>query len=95
MARETIEIQLTPEERTLLMRYEYPFQRIEQALKACESSRDIEIVPMDCLELECLIGDVCRSINQMKGGARQDQLLDLCDRLKAAERYGDGMLDTL
>ena len=95
MPRETIDIQLTPEERSLLLRHGYPFQRIEQALKACESSRDIDIVPMDCLELEHLIGDVCRSINHMKSGATQNQLLDLCDRLEAAERYGDGMLDTL
>ena len=50
---------------------------------------------MDCFELERLIGEVCRSINHMKRGATQDQLLDLCDRLEAAERYGDGMLDTL
>ena len=49
MARETIDIQLTPEERSLLLRHGHPFERIEQALKACESSRDIEIVPMDCL----------------------------------------------
>ena len=95
MARETIDIQLTPEERSLLLCHGYPFERIEQALKACESSLDIETVPMDCLELERLIGDVCRSINQMKSGATQNQLLDLCDRLEAAERYGDGMLDTL
>ena len=95
MAKETIDIQLTPEERSLLLRYGYPFARIEKALKACESSRDIEIVPMDRLELERLIGDVCRSINHMKGGATQDQFLELCDRLEAAERYGDGMLDTL
>lgn len=95
MERETIDIQLTPEERSLLLRYGYPFEQIEQALKASESSRDIEIVPMDRFELERLIGDVCRSINQMNGGATQNQLLDLCDRLEAAEEYGDGMLDTL
>jgi hypothetical protein len=95
MARETIEVQLMPEERSLLLRYGYPLEQIEQALKACESSREIEIIPMDRFELEHLIGDICRSINQMKGGATQDQLLDLCDRLEAAERYGDGMLDTL
>ncbi len=95
MAREMIDIQLTPEERSLLMRYGYPFEQIQRALKACESSREIEIVPMDSFELERLIGDVCRSINHMKSGATQNQLLDLCDRLEAAERYGDGMLDTL
>ena len=93
MERETIEIQLTPEERSLLLRYGYPFEQIENALKAGESSDDIEIVPMDSFELERLIGDVCRSINQMDGGPTQDQLLDLCDRLETAERYGDGMLD--
>ena len=95
MAKETIDIQLTPEERSLLLRYGYPFEQIEQALKACECSREIEIVPMDRFELERLIGDMCRSINQMKSGATQNHLLDLCDRLEAAERYGDGMLDTL
>jgi hypothetical protein len=95
MARETIDLQLTHQERTLLMQYGYPFEHIEQALKTCESSRDIEIVPMDRFELERLIGDVCRSINRMKSGATQNQLLDLCDRLEAAERDGDGMLDTL
>ena len=95
MERETIQIQLTPEERSLLLRYGYPFERIALALKACEASPDIEIVPMDCFEFERLIGDVCRSINHMNGGAVQGQLLDLCDRLEAAEQSGDGMLGLL
>jgi hypothetical protein len=96
VARETIDMQLTSEERSLLLlRYGYPFDRIRQALEACKASADIEIVPMDRIELGRLIGDVCRSINHMKSGRTQDQLLDLCDRLEAAETYGDGMLDTL
>ena len=95
MARETIKIQLSPEERSLLLRYGYPFEQIEEALKACESSREIEIVPMDRFELERLIGDVCYSINHKTSGATQNDLLELCDRLEYAEKYGDGMLDTL
>ena len=95
MARETIDMQLTSEERSLLLRHGYPFDRIRQALEACDASDDIAIVSMDCIELGRLIGDVCRSINHMKSGRTQDQLLDLCDRLEAAETYGDGMLDTL
>ena len=93
MERETIDIPLTPDKRSLLLHHGYPFERIKKALKACESSEDIEIVPMDSFELERLIGDVSISINQMKGGATQGQLLDLCERLEVAERYGDGMLD--
>ena len=50
---------------------------------------------MDTFELERLIGDLCISINDMNRCARQDDLLDLCDRLEAAEIYGDGMLDEL
>ena len=58
-----------------------------------QSSEDIEIVPMDSFELERLIGDVSISINQMQGGPVQGQLLDLCERLEYAERYGDGLLE--
>ena len=54
MAKEAIDIQLTPEERSLLLRYGYPFEQIEQALKTCESSREMEIVAMDRFELERL-----------------------------------------
>ena len=88
-------MQLTPKERSLLLRYGYPFEQIAEALQACESSDDIEIVPMDSFELERLIGDVSISINQMQGGPVQNQLLDLCERLEYAERYGDGLLETL
>lgn len=95
MPREAIEMQLTPAERSLLLRYGYPFARIESALKACSASKAIEIVSLDRDELGRMIGDLCRSINDMKPGALQNQLLALCDRLEAAERYGDGMLDML
>ena len=93
MQREVIEVQLTPEERSLILRCGYPFDRVKQALEAREKSNEIEIVPLDLFELERLIGDLCISINDMAGGALQNKLLDLCDRLEAAERYGDGMLD--
>ena len=95
MERETLDIQLTAEERSLLLQHGYPFQRIEQALDACASSDDIEIVPMDRFELERLIGDLSYSINHKTRGATQNQLLELCDRLEYAEKSGDGMLDTL
>ena len=47
------------------------------------------------LELERVIGDLSISVNEMKGGAVKNELADLCDRLEAAERYGDGQLDWL
>ena len=50
---------------------------------------------MDPFELERSIGDLCISINDMQGGRVQNALLDLCERLEAAEKYGEGMLDEL
>ena len=93
MDREVIEIEFTPEERALILQYGYPFDGIEQSLKACQDSKGIEMVPIDAFELERLIGDLSISINDMKGGAVQYKLLELCDRLEAAERYGEGQLD--
>jgi hypothetical protein len=95
MGRAVIKIQFTPEERSLILRHGYPFEGIHQALEARKQSRKIEIVPMERFELERLIGDLCISINDMDGSRLQDQLLDLCDRLEAIERTGDGMLDLL
>ena len=88
-------MELTPEERSLILRHGCPFERIQQALKTWEASRDIEIVPMDLFELERLIGDLCISINEMNGGALQGKLSDLCNRLEAAEKYGDAMLEEI
>jgi hypothetical protein len=93
MDREVIELELTTEERALILRYGYPFDRIKQSLEACSDSKAVESVPIDLFELERLIGDLSISINDMRDGRVQDELVDLCDRLEAAERYGDGGLD--
>ena len=92
MDREVVEIPLTSEERTLLLRYGYPFERVEQALKAGERSAAVEIVPLDLFELERLIGDLSITINDSDGGNLQGQLLDLCERLEAIKSYPDSLL---
>jgi hypothetical protein len=88
-----IEIELTPEERKLLLRYGYPFEPIAEALRNCAKSRRLETIPMSPFYLNKLIGDLCRSINDMADGTVQDKLNDLYHRLEAAERQGDGRLD--
>ena len=93
MEREVIEVELSLQERALILRYGYPFDRIKQALDACQKSRFIELVPLDKFELERLIGDLSKSVNEKTRGSVQNALCDLCERLEAAERYGSGMLD--
>lgn len=64
MQREVVEVELSPQERSLILRYGYPFDRIKQALDACQKSRSIELVPLDKFELERLIGDLSKSVNE-------------------------------
>jgi hypothetical protein len=87
-----IDIQLTPEERALILRYGYPFQEIEQSLQACETSTNIEVIAVSTFELERLIGDLCISFNDMQPGVLQDAVGALCDRMEYAQQTGDGML---
>ena len=95
MARDAISMHLTAAERGLLLRYGYPFLQSEAALKACVASHEIECVPIDRFDLEQLICNLCFSINKTKPGRLQNDLLELCNRLEAAERYGEGELDML
>ena len=94
MAKATIDIQLTPKERALILRYGYPFDRIKKALVAVASSKEVETVSLDAYEVDLLIGDLCRSINHQEGGlAVQSQLDELCDRIEYARQTGDGELE--
>ena len=91
--RKEIEIELLPEERELLLEYGYPFPDAKTQLKQCASSPDIEILTISPFYLQQMIGDLLHSINKRAKGKVQDALIELCDRLEAAERYGDGELD--
>ena len=89
-----IDLELTPRERKLILRYGYPFDQIKHALLAVSSSNRIECVSLDEHEVERLIGDLCRSINHEEGGRRvQAELDELCNRIEYAQRTGDGELE--
>lgn len=91
-----IDMELTPRERALILRYGYPFDRIKQALLAVASSKRVEAVSLDEYEVDLLIGDLCRSINHEEGGLRiQAELDELCTRIEYAQRTGDGDLEAL
>ena len=89
-----IEMQLTPRERALILRYGYPFDQIKAALLAVRSSKRVETVSLDEHEVDRLIGDLCRSINHEEGGLRiQAELDEICSRIEYAQKTGDGDLE--
>jgi len=91
----TERIQLMPEERELILKYGYPFDRLAKSLRRHASSEAIKTILMSVYELEMLIGELSRSINHGECRRDEDAVIDLCDRLEYAEKYGDGELDIL
>ena len=90
---DAIEIELLPEERELLLQYGYPFPDAKSQLERCASSLDVEILTISRFYLNQMIGDLSYSINKRAKGRIQCALIELCDHLEIAERYGDGELD--
>lgn len=84
----TERIQLTPEERELLLKHGYPFDRLAKSLRRHASSPAITTILMSAYELEMLIGELSRSINHGERGQDEDAVIDLCNRLEYAERWG-------
>jgi hypothetical protein len=90
----TIEIELVPEEQTLLLKYGYPFEPEKKQLEALIAQRQIGTIRISPFFLEKLIGDLSYSVNKRTRGRIQQQLNDLCERLEYIERTGDGTLDS-
>ena len=93
--RETIQIELLPEEQELLLKYGYPFEPEKEQLKKFLARGEIGTLSISPFYLERMIGDLCYSINKRTRGRIQDELVELCDRLEYIERTGDGSLDLL
>lgn len=93
MDDDVIEIELLPEERSLILEYGYPFPDAHAQLTSVASSSDVAILTISSFYLNQLIGDLSYSINKRTKGPNQRALLELCERLEFALRTGDGDLE--
>lgn len=94
MASDSVVFEFTAKERQLIAKYGYPFPALAKLLESAAKSRRIEEIEICDFELNQLIGDISRSINDQLGGPRvRPQLLDLCERLEYGQRYREGTLD--
>ncbi|QDU89116.1 hypothetical protein Pla175_28920 [Pirellulimonas nuda] len=88
-------LQLLPEERALILKHGYPFERLENALKRWSKSQAIKRISVSEWELSMLIGELSRTFNHGEAGADEDDLIALCDRLEYTQQTGDGDLEML
>ena len=91
----TEKIQLTLEYRDLILKYGYPFERLEKSLRRWPKGQTIRYVWMTHPELKRLIGELSRSFNHEQTGVDSDAVLELCEHLEYAERTCDGDLDIM
>jgi len=80
--RESVHVELSARDRTLILEYGYPFDRIEAAVRAKENSPSVALVSLDRIELRRLIGDLSASIKQSENDGQQVELDDLIERLE-------------
>ena len=92
MEGEFIDVQLTREERALIMRYGCPFDGLKASLETCDD-HEFVVIPVERFELGRLIADLCIAITDLEPCALQEQLIDLCDRMEIGERTGNALFD--
>lgn len=89
MARHEIELELLPHERARLLKWNFT-PEVRDQLEACALSADVETIMLTPTDLRWLASDLTHAI--VKGGCRDDEVLELSERLDYVEQSGDGYL---
>ena len=88
MARE-IELELLPHERAALLKWNYT-PEVRSQLEACASD-DAATITISSVDVHWLAGDLTHAI--VKRGCRDQNVIDLSERLDYVDESGDGSLD--
>ena len=90
MPREPIELELLPQERAALLKWNFTPQ-VQDQIKTRASSDDVETITLSPVDLNWLASDLTHAI--VKRGCRDADVIDLSERLDYVEQSGDGSLD--
>jgi hypothetical protein len=90
MAGNEIQLELMPHERAALLKWNYT-PEVRDQLEACASSEDIETITMTPVDVRWLASDLTHAI--AKRGCRDQDVIDLSERLDYVEESGDGSVD--
>ena len=79
----SIDLDLDPFERELVLRYGYPSPELQSRLRVLSNSGRSEIITFDSFDIEMVSGDLARSMNHGEvPRAHIDAVYDLCSRLE-------------
>ena len=85
-----IQLELLPHERAALLKWNFTSE-VRSQLEACASSDDVETITIDSVHLLWLASDLTHAI--VKLGCRDEDVIDLSERLDFVEQTGNGSLD--
>jgi hypothetical protein len=88
--RNKIELELLPHERAALLKWNYT-PEVRGQLEACASSEDVETITITSVDANWLASDLTHAI--VKRGCRDQDVIDLSERLDYVDESGDGSLD--
>ena len=86
-----IRLELLPHERAALLKGNFTIDEVRAQLEACATSEDVETITMTGVDVHWLAGDLTHAI--VKQGCRDQDVIDLSERLDYVDESGDGSLD--
>jgi hypothetical protein len=89
MARQ-IRLELLPHERAVLLKGNFTIDEVRAQLEACASSDDVETIILTSVDVDWLASDLTHAI--VKHGCRDQDVIDLSERLDYVNDSGDGSL---
>ena len=90
MASRTIRLELLPWERAALLKWNHT-PEVRSQLEALASRPGVESITITRTDLRWLASDLTHAI--VKRGCRDEDVIDLSERLDYADQSGDGRLD--
>lgn len=86
-----IKVALLPHERAVLLKGKFVIDDVRDQLEACASSAAVEIITFTATDIHFLAGNLTHAI--VKRGRRDDDILDLSERMDYIDDTSDGSLD--
>lgn len=88
--RPQIQLELLPHERAALLKWNYT-PEVREQIEACASNQDVVTITLTPADIHWLAGDLTHAI--VKRGCRDQDVIELSDRLDYVDDSGDGSLD--
>ena len=84
MTTKNIGLEISKREVNLILKYGYPFTDEKEKFKDASKKNGIKEFDISKYWLELIVGDLCRSIREMKNTQLQEELDCLCESIEIA-----------